>query len=1304
MKMQKVIERIYKRTTEYSHPSQATTTANALDLLSSGIYTEEERFIFELLQNAVDSFDINNDKELRIKIVLTDDQLVFMHNGTPFSERDLEGLCDIGNGNKMNDAKKIGYKGIGFKSVFMHSHLVTVLTHGTCFKFDKNACEQIVATKGAGYAGVKMPWQIIPIPTDVPNGIDTVGYNVVTYIQTHNRVSLKRKVERLLEDTRFLLFLKVPYLRIAFFDGDDEVISLAKSYNNDILTLLKNDLAENNWLIYSKEVKIPQEVKDTLIHDTKTPTKLKESTAVEISFAIALDEKGCIVPLKDAVMYTYLPTSYSIGLSFVVNANFITDAGRQQIAKDCTWNEFIFSQIPRLYLNWIAEYVALHYSDWYKVLPCKLCFRDELSQAYSKSLDYAIKTIPFVRAINGTMILVGSSIVDKIDFGSAIPNKIFNKFVQGEIQENISYESLVSKNVGIALKQYGIAEINTYHIDIFLEKTEALLGNFSEKEVLQLLSWLKEYSLDKSYDFKRKLSYSKILLDEKKQPIEPIMSFFPSKYSDENPDITEDAKIIKQELAELFEEDLSTWLRSIGVQEMSNISVIDRVLCEDGFIDESNALEVVRFIFECNKNENIFNEIRADRLENIRLLTNGGRLLLPSELYLSDCYNPICKIQEVYPEDIFVSELYAKDNQDCAEWALFLHKLGCANDIKLSIIKYGYGSWVMQNNTIQRCVQYAQHTEYNTSWDGRKFYLGCAGGVCIYAKSSPLITFQRSDLIHEFYKIFWGRIFSNSKPSINEDTIFGCTGWGYTKRANISNASYLGKSFIEWLVETNDILPATDGKFYTINKILINSDYNLRTFGDYFPVLAINNQICDEWIEKLPFKRDLSLSDYLNILEQISQDDSADMKVNKERINSIYEHISDCWDFTQGNENCEMLQNWGATHKLLSKEGNFEPPSSLFLLSAHLSGVELNNQVFHGKHLETSRFVSMMTALGVNLITDHKVKGLDYARYDSNITRMLHKKKEFLTTIAQSENFTSEMWREAVLKMGNLIDRISFYRADNLYVCYGNQEFEKTVYSKESEFYYVGEFGLANQELLHSAIMKALELPLKARTIFLTILQMSNLEELKEYLAQKGYDTSYIQEMGLAQQGVSNSGDATLGVRLRGSELAPLEQAAENKEARDLVLCKLKNMGFDVPNVDSESSVIDGIRKGSVEYPLVVKSCKNQEHRIWINPNEWQQLFKPNSMLWLHFGDRVVAPVKAHELFTYQDKLTLSFDTVNLMMDDRIAKIMEVLHYFNKVHLDLVSLNPNKQRANDMEQYLFNDNNISNSDLESSEI
>ena len=390
----------------------------------------------------------------------------------------------------------------------------------------------------------------------------------------------------------------------------------------------------------------------------------------------------------------------------------------------------------------------------------------------------------------------------------------------------------------------------------------------------------------------------------------------------------------------------------------------------------------------------------------------------------------------------------------------------------------------------------------------------------------------------------------------------------------------------------------------------------------------------------------------------------------------------------------------------LAKDGEFECPSSLYLLATHLSGIELNNQVYHGKHLENSRFASMMEALGVSIIADHQVNGLDDAIIDRDITNKLLLKSEFLTTIAGNDTFTIETWEESDTKMKRAVNALEFYQADCIRISYGNQEFEKTVYTKEKKFYYVGKFGLANQELLHSAIMKAIDIPLKARTIFLTILQMDDLMELKDFIKQKGYDTSYItipQEIIEASK-LPTVNIATIGTRLNGSEIATTEQIAENEEAKQLVLKKLENEGFDISNANSDFSIVNGIVLHNTNYPLVVKSCKNQEHRIWINPNEWQQLFKPNSMLWLHFGGGVVAPIKAHELFTYQDKLTLSFDTMNLMMDDRVHKIMDVLRYFNKVHLDLVSLNPNKQRANDMEQYLFNDNNISNSDLESSEI
>lgn len=1271
--MKEVIERIYKRTTEYSYPSQATTTANALDLLSSGIYTEEERFVFELLQNAVDSFEPNAETELYIKIVLTDDHLVFMHNGTPFTERDLEGLCDIGNGNKMNDAKKIGYKGIGFKSVFMHSQLVTVLTDGTCFKFDKGACENIVQEKGNDYAGVRMPWQIIPMITDVPSDVDTSGFNVVTYIQTDNRNSLRRKIEKLLADTRFLLFLKVDNLGISFFDGDEEIIKLSKSYKENVLVLLKNEVPQNRWLIHSKEVKLPPEVKIALSHDTKVPTKLKESESVEISFAIALDKDGCVVPLKDAVMYTYLPTSYSIGLSFVVNANFITDAGRQQIAKDCTWNEFIFSQIPGLYLNWIAKDVALHYSDWYKVLPHILESDDELSNAYSQALSEAIKSVPFVRTIDGRMVLVRNAICDHIDISSNVPLSVLNNFVHTEISEEVSVEYLVSQEIGRALAKYDIACVETQHATILLEKSDTYLVGLSAEEMLDFLTWLKRFSETQSKGFLESLSYAKILIDENSSLIEPIASFFPSEYSDKNPDITEDAKIIKQELAKQFDEDMSNWLQNIGVHEMSNITVIDKVLCEESYIKVDNAIDVLRFIFECHKRENIFKNISERRLANIKILTSGGRLLYASELYLSDCYNPICKIQKNYPEDIFVSELYPKNIEDSAEWALFFQKLGCANDIKLSRIKYGAGSWVMQDSSIQRCVQIAKNSEYNTAWDGRKFYLGCAGGTCVYAASSPLITFDKSESIQEFYKLFWERIFADSDPSSDNDCIFGETGFGYTKSALLSRSAYLGKTFVEWLINSKELLPATDGKLHTINKILINSDTNVKVFGKYYPVLAISKPIRNTWVEKLTFKQNLTLSDYLIVLDRISQDDIEKAASNKDRINRIYELMSDNWDFTPNSTDYIQLQNWGKTHKLLSKEGQFEYPSSLYLLSSHLSGVDLNNQVYHSKHLENSRFALMMEALGVNIITDHRVDGLEDAIIDYDVTNMLLHKCDFLTAVVGNDAFTEETWSEAKSKMGNAISNLSFYKVDSICICYGYQEFEKTVYSKDTEFYYVGKFGLANQELLHGAIMKAIDLPMKARTIFLTILQMNDFAELKEYIQQKGYDTSFIIEpQEIAAIDTPNNPVVMSGQDGEMGGLTREEMRNALVEAKDVILNRLEYDGFDISQIEWDGwTCIDGVKKDGVEYPLVIRSNKSQRNTC-LSPMDWDQLMKPNAMFAV-VTNNGIGTISLREILKSREKILIQFSSENIENTEHIKELSHVFAYFKGIQFNFDS-------------------------------
>lgn len=222
-------------------------------MLSSGIYTEEERFIFELIQNAVDAFEDEFGERLRIRIAIQNDYIVFMHNGAPFSKRDIKGLCSVGNGNKKDNVKKIGYKGIGFKSVFMHSQEVTILSNETVFRFDKNHWSNFKfngKTEDEFGRKYRLPWQIIPIVSEEkPISIDTKGFNVITFIKSENIKSIGTKVERMLSNSNFLLFLGQNSISIEYINNGN----VLKTLNKEITVSKKlGDHEQERQICYPK--------------------------------------------------------------------------------------------------------------------------------------------------------------------------------------------------------------------------------------------------------------------------------------------------------------------------------------------------------------------------------------------------------------------------------------------------------------------------------------------------------------------------------------------------------------------------------------------------------------------------------------------------------------------------------------------------------------------------------------------------------------------------------------------------------------------------------------------------------------------------------------------------------------------------------------------------------------------------------------------------------------------------------------------------------------------------------------------
>ncbi|HEX9030317.1 MAG TPA: hypothetical protein VF834_00645 [Streptosporangiaceae bacterium] len=86
-----------------------------LELLGQ-LYSDRTHFIFELIQNAEDA------GATELTFELFGDRLEVRHDGRPFTEADVRGICGVGQGTKAGDLGQIGKFGIGFKSVYAYTN------------------------------------------------------------------------------------------------------------------------------------------------------------------------------------------------------------------------------------------------------------------------------------------------------------------------------------------------------------------------------------------------------------------------------------------------------------------------------------------------------------------------------------------------------------------------------------------------------------------------------------------------------------------------------------------------------------------------------------------------------------------------------------------------------------------------------------------------------------------------------------------------------------------------------------------------------------------------------------------------------------------------------------------------------------------------------------------------------------------------------------------------------------------------------------------------------------------------------
>ena len=305
----------------------------------------EDVFIYELLQNANDYPNGNEkvDVEFRIEDNHGTGYLVFCHTGAVFSAANVAAICSANDEDKASNLKAIGYKGIGFKTVFRFNDRAEVHSGEYGFAFDKDT------QKTKAY----IPWRTTPIWIEPKC---TLGYRVEIRLVPHDRNLLNQgcgyaaQLERLFADERPLLF--IPNVRS---------VKIKTSSNGEPII---REVREDRWCVSGQmEVRVDEairkEINETLqdVEHCRIPRKYKDLENTAVSFACRHNGRR-LMPENSACLYCYLPAKDADwGFRFLMNTDMIPNGPRNNIEYSIGVNKYFTRVAGGKFFDWIDSLI-----------------------------------------------------------------------------------------------------------------------------------------------------------------------------------------------------------------------------------------------------------------------------------------------------------------------------------------------------------------------------------------------------------------------------------------------------------------------------------------------------------------------------------------------------------------------------------------------------------------------------------------------------------------------------------------------------------------------------------------------------------------------------------------------------------------------------------------------------------------------------------------------------------------------------------------------------------------------------------
>lgn len=350
----------------------------------------QHTYIYELLQNAND-YPYSRER-VQVQFILSEHYLFFFHSGDYFNLRNIVGISSINQGEKKDNIKTIGYKGIGFKTVFVNNDYVYLQSGDWSLRFDENYSRKMMYGE--------CPWALMPIPT-LSNELDEEAQSALVSAPTNMRVkfALRHKsdasenliqLDKVFGDNQILLFIP----------NVDKVEVFA---NQEIRHKVEKD--PSKWIVshfeYEVSSKLRSWVTKSIKSNNKIPEKFKDIETVRISFAVAKDGDK-VIPVDNARVYNYLPTELKLGFKFLFNADFVPNGSRSGL-HDIEWNDQIMEQCGVKFADWWVGLLQIEgeydISSVFSILPDDYKSKDNYTTLFLKGFTNRLLEIPCIPVI-----------------------------------------------------------------------------------------------------------------------------------------------------------------------------------------------------------------------------------------------------------------------------------------------------------------------------------------------------------------------------------------------------------------------------------------------------------------------------------------------------------------------------------------------------------------------------------------------------------------------------------------------------------------------------------------------------------------------------------------------------------------------------------------------------------------------------------------------------------------------------------------------------------------------------------------